>query len=875
MNGWTVCLLMSVVLTWSPAVLWAGGKEKETVPLTPSERDTLQEVSVYRVLTAPFERNSEYGATIQIVNPFLARAPRRFHGSVYEFHRNDNLDARNFFDTPGEPLPEFKRNQFGFQLGGPIRENLDFLVAYDGLRVVRGQTLLSHVPLAAMKRGDFSSLDSPLIDPATGEPFPGNIIPESRIHPVARNLLPLIPDPNQVDPDRNFVNNDPRVSNNDLLLFRVDHQISPQSKLVGSYQFSDGRGRRIGALPGFDVISDNSDHRVTVSYHRNFSSRFSNQLRFRFRQRSLLELSENAGREGLLAAVGINGVSTLDTLDEGYPAFVLSGYMNFGDESDLPSTQTSGWFDVQSVFIYNFSDHNLSFGLDIGGTRLNNNRTGGVRRGKFFYNGFFTGDTFADFLLGIPDTAKRGVGSDRNDLRRSDRSFFIEDSWKISPVVSLTGGVVHNYYAPYRSVRPISILFPFLAEPEPGSEVIISKTERADELGFSGHSFIHSDKNDWSPKLGLALSPTGNNRFVLRAGYRLHHFPFSSQRARNYIGRNYPFFQSEAALSGLASPEIDVADPFTSLSPTELTFQGIEPGIRTAYAQDWNLVIQKQVSRNWNLEASYKGNKGTGLDRIIPGNVAFPGAGQIRDRRPDPTYGQFTIVSGGASSIRHGLGFDIERKLVDEFSLRSGFDWSRSISDRVFFHVSNSRDLASERAVSGRRPLRRGYLNYIFDLPVNFKAGLFGSLMSGWRLSGITQFRDGELFTVSLPGDFNNDGVAGDRPLRIGDGNLAVDQRSVDRWFDTSAFAEPEELQFGDSGRNIVEGPGLQTWDVALSKSTEVSDGHQVEFRLEFFNALNRANFNRLSTSLGDSTFGQVFGADRAREIEVALKYSF
>ena len=873
MRECTARLLLTLVLTVSSASLLASRKEE--TPLSPAEQESLQQISSYSVLTAAFTRRIESRETIEVYNPFLAKTPRRFHGSVYEFHRNDNLDARNFFDTPGEPLPEFKRNQFGFQLSGRILKNLDFLVGYDGLNIVQGQTRLSHVPLAAMKRGDFSSLDSPVIDPASREPFPGNIIPESRIHPVARNLLSLIPDPNRADPDRNFVNNDPTVSNGDVLLFRVDHQISPQSKLVTSYQFSDSRGLRIGALPGFTQISDETDHSLTISYHRNFSSRFSNQLRFRFRRGSDLDLSENAGREGLLSSLGINGVSTLDPLDEGYPEFVLSGYVNFGDEDDLPETRETTWFDIESVFIYNFSDHNLSFGLDIGGTQLDNNRTGGVRRGRFLYNGFFTGDTFADFLLGIPDTAERGVGSDRNDLRRSDRSFFIEDGWKISPVVSLSAGIAYSYYEPYRSVRPISILFPFLAEPAPDSEVVISETERAVSLGFSGHNLVYPDKNDWSPKLGLALSPTGNNRFVLRAGYRLHHSPLSSTRARDYIGRNYLFFQREMALSSQERPEIDISDPFASRAPTELAFRGIDPGIRTAYAQDWRLVIQKQFSRNWNLEASYQGSKGTRLDRIIPGNVAFPGPGQIRDRRPDPTYGQFTVVSGGASSILHGLGLDVERKLVDGFSLRSGFDWSRSISDRVFFNVSNPRDLAAERAVSSRRPLRRGYLNYIFDLPVNFKAGLFGSLISGWRLSGITQFRDGEPFTVSLPGDFNNDGVPGDRPIRIGDGNLPVDQRSVDQWFDTSAFTEPGEFQFGDSGRSILTGPGLQTWDIALSKTTEISDGHQVEFRVEFFNALNRANFDRLSTGLGDSTFGKVFGADRAREIEIALKYSF
>ena len=864
-------LLLLVLIGSVPALL--ASREVET-PLSPAERESLAEIFAYKVLRNPFMKKIETRTTIEVYNPFLAKTPRRFHGSIYLFHRNDNFDARNFFDTPGERLPEFKRNQFGFQLSGPILENLDFLVGYDGLRIVQGQTRLSHVPSPAMKRGDFSALGFPVIDPVTSEPFPGNVIPESRIHPVARNLLSLIPDPNRTDPNRNFVNNDPTVRNGDTVLLRVDYQVTPQSQLVSSYQYAPDSDVRIDDLPGFNRLSDDADHDLTVSYHRNFSSRFSTQFRFRLHRGNDFRLSENSGREGLLTSLGINGVSTLDSLDEGYPEFRLSGYADFGDDDGLPETRESPWWDIESVFSYNFNEHSLSFGVDLGEVQQNNNRTGGVRRGRFRYNGFFSGDAFADFLLGIPDTAERGVGSDRNDLRRSSWSFFIDDSWKVSPVLSLVAAISYSYYEPYRSVRPISILFPFVVEPVPGSEVLISGTEEAEALGFSGHSLVYPDKNDWAPQLGLALSPTGNNRFVLRAGYRLHYSYWGRHAPRDYIGKNYPFFQRETSLSALESPEIDFSDPFASLSPTELTFRGIEPHIRTPYAQDWRLTIQQQFSRNWNLEASYRGSKGTSLDRTIPGNAAFPGPGQIQGRRPDPTYGQLTIVSGGASSISHGMGFDVERKMVDGFSLRSGFDWTRSISDHVPYQ-SNPRDLAAERGLSSGRPLRRGYLNYILDLPVNFKAGLFGSMVSGWRLSGITQFQDGDPFSVVLNGDFNNDGVTGDRPVRLADGNLPAEKRSVDEWFDTSAFVEPDNFQFGNSGRNILIGPGLQTWDIALSKTTEVSDGHQVEFRVEFFNAFNRANFDRPERTLGNSTFGKIFGADRAREIEIALKYSF
>ena len=602
--------VLSLVLCGSLTTLQAS---REETPLSPAEQESLQEVSTYKVLTESFRKKIETRETIEIYNPFLAKAPRRFHGSIYHFHRNDNFDARNFFDTLGEPLPEFKRNQFGFQLAGPLLKNLDFLVGYDGLRIVQGQTKLSHVPSPEMKRGDFSGLGFPLIDPLSGEPFPGNIILESRIHPVARNLLSVIPDPNREDPDRNFVNNDPTVSNGDVLLFRVDYQISPQSKLVSSYQYSDDGRVRIDDVPGFNQISGDTDQSLSISYYRNFSSRFSTQLRFRFRRGSDLDLSENAGREGLLASLGIEGVSALDPVDEGYPEFWLTGYANFGDDDELPGTHVSNWFDIEKVFVYNFSDHNLSFGAEVSLNQLNNNRTGGVRRGRFRYNGLFTGDAFAEFLMGIPDTAERGVGSDRNDLRGLEWTFFVDDTWKISPVISLSGAISYNYYEPLRSVGPISILHPFVAEPVPGSEVLISGTEEASALGFSGDRLVYPDKNDWSPELGLAISPTGNSRFVLRAGYRLHYSPLSTFRAGDYIGRNYPFFQRETSLSTLENPEIDISDPFASLSPTELTFRGIEPNIRTAYAQDWRLVIQNQFSRNWNVEAFLsreQGNQG-------------------------------------------------------------------------------------------------------------------------------------------------------------------------------------------------------------------------------------------------------------------------
>ena len=175
------------------------------------------------------------------------------------------------------------------------------------------------------------------------------------------------------------------------------------------------------------------------------------------------------------------------------------------------------------------------------------------------------------------------------------------------------------------------------------------------------------------------------------------------------------------------------------------------------------------------------------------------------------------------------------------------------------------------------RPPASLFVNYLFDLPSPFgiTQGALGRFWSGWRLSGITRINAGEPFTVGVAGDPSNDGLSGDRPIRVGDGNLPSSERTVDHWFDTDAFTFPDPFTFGDSGRSILRGPGFQTWDIALSKRTPIADGHALEFRVQFFNAFNKANFEQPDATLGNSGFGTIFGARRAREIELALKYTF
>jgi len=819
---------------------------------------------------------SETTSLAQLVNPFPAQRRGRWHGSFYEFHRNDNVDSRNFFDPVGEPLPEYKRNQFGASIGTTLSNGLNLLGLYEGLRIIQGSTLLSHVPTTQMKQGDFSSLSHPVLDPLTGNAFPNNRIPEEQIHPVARRLLPMIPNPNRKDADRNFVNNQPLVHNRNWWSFQADHQLTDASRISGRYSLVDGDQEIVHALPGFGWDKVERNQSARISYTHNLTPRFITSFRVRMYRSIDNTLSKNAGSEGLLDSLGIHGLKTLDSSEEGYPEFALAGYASFGD-SGSPRTSVRNRYDIEGSVSYSPNNHNFQFEVDFDGSQVNNHRPGASRRGKFSFNGYYSGDAFADFLLGIPDSAHREIGSDRSDLRSDSWQFSFRDNWKVSPKFNFNYGLTYYYFEPYHSIHSnVSTFYPLLFEPPLDGEIVVAGSDRAEELGLGPAGpggLVFPDRNDFAPRLGLAYSPLGNQQVVFRASYSIYYNGPRSRDFLDHLGRNYPFHFAETSQSPIDEPQLNLSTPFETISPTELRIRSIDPNLRSRYTQYWRLEVQSEFGRHWFVEATYRGNKGTHSTRTLVANVPRPGPGFIQARRPNPNLGLFEILSGGGSFMSHSLALELERRFSDGLSLKSGFTWNRSFSDRYSSTPSNPRNLRAEWAPSSS-PIRRVFLNYIYDLPWNDRSPV-PWLLGGWRLSGITHIQDGSLFSVTLPGDPNNDGVSGDRPNRIGAGNIGKSERSIDRFFETKDFTLPSQYSFGDSGRNILAGPGFHNWDLSLIKQAPLSGGELVEFRVQLFNAFNHPNFERPDAVFGTSLFGKIFGAHRAREIEIAVKYSF
>jgi len=926
-----IFLRLLVVLALVPGLVPAGdfdksGQEKQAIPqavegmkeelpvdgaemqlLPDLQRIDAFEVQMGRGWHSDAASNDE--STALLVNPFSVRKRGRMYGSIYEYHRNDNFDARNFFDPVGKPLPEFKRNQFGISLGAAVTGKLNVFGSFDGLRIAKGSTSLAMVPSAEMKRGDFSSITwRQIVDPFTGIPFPDNRIPEASINAVSAKLMSLFPDPNRNDdPARNYVNNQPFVNNNNSISTRVDYAFSPKTKIFGNYNFSDESQELVSSLPSFGTAMEEKSQDASIDVTHSFSPNKVLNLHLKFNRSTSLQLSKQAYQTGLLASLGIEGVSALDAMDEGYPQFDIAGYASLGfglGFGGFPGSGFSGgspenwcrnFYSVRSDYAYIHGNHNIGIAGNIDFTQLNNMRTSGTRRGQFGFSGQFTGDAFADFLLGIPYTATRGIGSNRSDLRQRSWRVSVKDDWKVNRNFTLSMALAYSFSPFFSSIHDrVSFFYPLVFEPPKDGEVIVTGSNRARELGLSldpGQA-AYSDKNDWQPSLGLAYSPLGNNRLVLRASYKILNSSMSPIQGLIYVGRNYPFFYLQRAESP-TKPDLNLSRPFASATLPALTFQAADPHLRNPYIQRWNASLQYEFFHSWNLELSYEGEKTTRVFRAVPSNVPLPGrfGEPIQSRRPNPAFGQFDILTSGASASMNGLNAQLKRRLTGAFSVQASFLWNRAMSDCWgwgFVNPNNPRNQAAERSVWGFGPAKTFNLDYILDLPVGRDkllstrwAGRFAQLFEGWRISGITSIQGGWPFNPEIFGDPNNDGVWGDRPNRIGPGTLPKSKRSVNKWFETSDFVMPDlsgpnPQWFGNSGRNILLTPGSTTWDISILKRTRVSsDGNMLEFRAQFFNAFNNVNFQQPGNFMNTPTFGVISGAENAREIEIALKYTF
>jgi hypothetical protein len=843
---------------------------------------------------------------------------REFRGALFEFFRNSALDAKNFFDAPGKTAP-FRNNQFGGVIGGPLllpggfnrnREKTFFFFSYEGARTRQAQTFVSNVPLAEMKRGDFSASRNVLFDPATGrtvaqgvqrDPFPGNRIPEARLDSAGRNTLALFPDPFLPGQASNYRSNpsQPRTQNNwDL---KIDHRIGANDQMFSRYARHVTNEFTPGALPApawgntSAGLSRYPVQQFVISETHIFSPVLVNEARAGVGRLFIDSRHPNYGDNVAerLGIAGINGGN--DPIRSGMPLINITGLTSIGDTGSRPAIITSeNWQYIDNLSWYR-GKHSLKFGAEVVRRRYNLLQTSSAH-GVFSFTGAYTQNLLtpantglgaADLLLGTPINGNINTLSGTRGFRRTEYNFYVQDAWKLTPALTMTWGLRYELFPSFPWVEVYDRQANFL--PSLGDVFVVGSPQ------VPRRSATTNDLNNLGPRLGFAYKV--GNRMVIRAAYGIF-YSGESVPETNLPGVNPPFTGSvafvnnQADFTGARRLAQGFPLPQTTLYPTEgAQLFSIETEFALPYTQQWNFGIQRQLRSDLLFSSNYVGTKGTSLLLSPNINQPRPGPTAVAARRPYPRFNNIREVASAGSSTYHSLQLTVERRMRAGLSALTSYTWAHSIDNGNFIaDRQNLYDLRSERGNSDTDLRHRLVVSYTWELPFGRgRKWLSGmgragqTVIGGWQANGIFSVYGGLPFTVTTAINTLN-GSGTQRADRLRQGSLPRAERSPQRYFDVAAFAVPAQFTFGNSGVGILNGPGTTQFDQSFFKAVSLgSEGrYSLQFRGELFNLFNTPQFNNPATAIGNPTAGQITTAGSkatfqrtSRQVQFALKLYF
>jgi hypothetical protein len=847
------------------------------------------------------------------VNLSTKSGTNTFHGGAWWFNRNDAFTALNGFQPrfPGVKPPRLNRNQYGANLGGPVwRNKTFFFFNWESGRQIAGsfggQAL---IPPSALRTGDFSGVTGVIRDPQTGQPFPGNRIPTSRIRPYASKFLDqFVPQPNTNEPGINY--RGPALAapiNQDQYVTRIDHTLGTRDSLNVSYIYNiqsddtvptftwDTRGNRArsqnASATEIHIFSSTIVNELRAGWHRFFEHEF-----FGTTDRPEYDIAN---------IIGIPGVSTRPR-DYGAPAFNAGAYT-------LPTVRTIGprdrlnqlWQVSDNVSLRTGS-HSIRFGMSI--ARRNWTFDESVNgRGTFNFDGTVTAGgaaptrdhQFADFLLGLATSAQVSVEPFATRMNNWWHSYYVQDDWKVKPNLTLNFGMRYEYFSPpvQRGKATNFDLNGFVPVRQTfhGFPDIPDTTDRPAAL-------VYPDKNDFGPRFGFAYVTPWAQDLVVRGGYGIYYTP-EITNSWTTLTLNPPIVKT-FAFTGSATNPINVETAFGGPGEARAGLFGsgaLDPNLRTTYTQQWNLTVQKRLPKNIYFDIGYVGSKGTNLTASYDGNrpiqLVVPGAGvpSIASRRPFQGFDTINTTKSIANSNYHSMQMKVERRAARGLSVIGSYTWSHSISNADISSVGGGQyiaaiqdymDLAGSRSDSVFDIRHRLSIAAIYDVPLFRDAPqrLVRTFLGGWQLGTIITEQTG--FAAALAGvvDTTGTGIASRTDMVAGqDPMLDRGERTRARWFNTAAFALPQAGRFGNAPRHPIHLPGMNQVDASATKNFRFTETHQLQFRAEFFNAFNHVNLGAPGLNIRDpDNFGRVTTTTQAagmpgdaRVIQFALKYNF
>lgn len=846
--------------------------------------DALQE---FRIQQNAF--SAEYSTGTAVINVAFKSGTNTLHGTVFEFLRNNALDARNPFDRGS--LPPFQRNQFGAAGGGPIRRNaLFFFASYEGLRTQRSRTVFANVPTPAQLSGDFSGgpqiFDPLTYDPATNRrsPFPGNRIPATRISQFAQAAADIYPQPNLTGvPGQNYVTERSNPDDADQVNLRVDAVLTAGQSVFGRYSQFRRYNETLGALPFSGNINDNTGRNGALTHTWLLRNNLVNQARLGYTFVDVFVGNPLADRALAIEAFGLRNLNIPEN-SQGLTQLNIVGISTMGSGPFTPQGSREHLYELGDDITWQRGRHTL--------------KAGGVARffrpalralltpnGVLNFQNRFssqidtpgTGSPIADFVLGYPLSARVGTPIETNgfvNLAYSSYGVYLQDDVKVNPRLTLNLGLRYEYQTPIRerfnAARSWSV-----------------EEQRFLEVGSDIPSLTKPDRNNFAPRVGAAYSLTP--RTVVRAGAGVFY---------GFIrGDEYPIYQLNPPFSNDVTlnsdpvrptlvPGVLFPVPSTVLRPGTSIFS-LYYDLPASYTYQWNLTVQRELLTNLSLEVSYVGSASRNLTgRDLP-NQALPDADlsrptPIQSRRPFPAFGDMSIAGALDSANYNALQVKVERRYRGGLSILGAFTYGKALG------ISEGGD---QSAVTDPRDRRRDYgplpydqrlrftTSFSYELPVGHgrrflsdAPGWLDAVFGGWQAGGIVTMHTGEYRSPGSNVSANRGRSDRNRPDRIGDGNLSRGERTITRWFDTTAFRAQPFGTFGDAGEGVLVMPGVHNWDLSLLKDFRLTKDVKLQFRGEFFNAFNHPSFGFPGLTIGTPQFGVITTARESRSIQLGLK---
>ena len=907
--------------------------------------DAIQEM---RILTNNF--SAEYGRSFGgVINMITKTGTDSYHGTLFEFLRNDDFDARNFFAKTGiVQKPKYELNQFGGSVGGPIKKDKTFFFGdYEGLRLIDGLSTTAIVPTAQQRAGEFTS---PIYNPNSTTPdpaHPGQFLPHplsSRsswrcrdahhsatsfpagdIQPVAANVL------NDTGPLPNEGTNTWAQSANLTqsqykLDARVDHRINDANSLWGRFSTERTVTNVPSAMPvemingvsinpgtttqsGAGSVGPNYMRmmNMSVNYDHTLSSSVVMELKAGYNRFANRALTTNSGNTASAAVgltdvnftSGVPGSSILDT--SGLAQFTGFSPATLGDSSFTPDICTNNIYQGLGDVVWVRGVHSIKIGGELrrrttsmfqssapkpiytfDNTATNNPETG------------VGGDSFADFLLGIPSQWQRNELLDTPTYEQTEIGLYVQDDWRATHKLTLNLGVRWDYYGPMWEKRGrISnfdfendvLLSPLLLQPgRPGPNGITNS--------FAG---LSRDLKDWAPRLGFAYQLARTT--VVRGAFGMSYDPGSINTPWSF--RNAPFISAITgsyvpALYGTyanPNPSFNLSTSFGPLTPVSTNpalitgnLAPVDVNLKTPYTQQVNLAVQHEFPQGWVLMVGYVGQftrklySDFNVNQLNPGETIRPFASAFPDLGP----GTITPFTNLLSASYNSLQSSLERRFKNGLGVQSTFVWEHLRS----YQIAQARDTLQEGNDPSDFP-RRWTIAANYELPFfRNSTGFLRNAAGGWKINGVFVTRMGGWGTVTnlsprtglgtATSSTGGGGGVADRPNEICNPNTGVVGTTTE-WFNTACFVGQTIGTYGNELPGVVEFPGVTTFDMSVFKEFVFKETRSLEFRIEGFNVTNHPNFDAPTLTLGNSKFGQITSAltNQPRQIQFALKLKF